>query len=517
MRFTSFFAFLRPLKAALARSDSGNRIFSPRSVFCVSFVAFFLLTLMWALSNPLTASPDEQSHIKKAAATAYGQVFNSELLADRMVSIPEFYHDVEAYTCNAFEPDLPISACDLSRLTTKEHPDGWVTVPTPAARYNPLYYAAVGWPALIFHNATGVYLMRTLSGLLGSLFLAIGFRALRQAKISAIGFITATGFITPMVPFLMSSVNPQALEITAAFALWCELLLIIRATPMSAVGPRMWLLAFIASAFTNSRGLTPFFLALMVMGAVSLQPWNFSRRVIKNRRSWAPMATIFIVTIVGSVWILTTGVLTSEEPPPDTAVTPRWLAIYTLRQTDTYLQQAIGSFGWLHAPLPLSLTAVFIAAGLCMLATIYAVASRRERFVVFSSLVLYALVVPVALHASQARTLGIMWQGRYILPLLIGVPILAAFVLSEKVLPSTQVNHRLLRFWALLFGAVHAYSVIFEMHRQMLGINGSWDLSESAWFPPIPLWLLALVLSVVLYLLVVLFDRAPENAENTTP
>lgn len=470
------------------------RLLTPRGVFWTAFAAFFLLTTAWSLSNPLMASPDEQSHLRKAAATAYGQVFGEEILVDRVVEIPEVYADADVYLCNAFQPEVPISTCDDSKIRTMESTTGWVEVPTPAGRYNPVYYALVSWPALISHSVASIYAMRIISGLIASFFLALGLRALRQAGLPPVAVIAATAGITPMTAFLASSINPQSLEISAAFAVWCQMLLIIRATPSQDLGRRMWLLAFIASMFANSRGLAPFFLALIVVCTIVLQPWRMSWRVIRDKRSWGPIAVTTLATAAASIWIVATGVLTSSEPAPDPSVTPRWLAMYTLRMTDAYLQHAVGSFGWLHVPLPMFAVILFLSAYVVSMVLVHVYGTWRDRIVVFASFVITCIAVPVALHASQARSLGIMWQGRYILPMFIGIPVLAAFVLAERMgRTPAALDRRLTTAWAFIFSAVHCFAVLVEMHRHMLGMSSGWDLRRSEWFPPIPLWLLGIV------------------------
>ncbi len=481
---------------------------SPRAVFWIAFLAFFLLTSAWSLANPLMASPDEQSHLKKAAATAYGQVFDQKILIDRVVDIPEVYADAEVYLCNAFQPEVPISTCDDALIHTTDSPNGWVEVPTPAARYNPVYYALISWPALFSHSVASIYAMRIVSGLIASFFLALGLRALRQSALPPIAIIAATAGITPMTAFLASSINPQSLEISSAFAVWCLLLLIIRATRPEDLGRRMWLLAFTASVFANSRGLTPFFLALIVVCAIALQPWSMTWRVIRDKRSWAPIAVTTLATAAASLWIVGTGVLTTSEPVSDPSLTPLWLAMYTLRMTDTYLQHAVGSFGWLHVPLPLFAVVLFLSAYVASMVLVYMYGTRRDRIVVFVSLVFTCLVVPVALHASQARSLGIMWQGRYILPMFIGIPVLAAFVLAKRMgsAPAAR-DRRLTTAWALIFSGVHCFAVLVELHRHMLGMSAGWDLRRSEWFPPIPLWLLGIVFLLFTLAICVLMNR----------
>lgn len=500
-------ALVRTAFGLFDRNRNGSRApLSPRRVFWTAFSAFLILTTAWSLYNPLTASPDEQSHIKKAAATAYGQVFNDKILVDRVVDIPEVYSDVAYYLCNAFEPDTPISECDDSLVDTQETASGWVEAPTPAARYNPLYYALVSWPALLSHDRASIYLMRILSGALASFFLALGFRSLSQARLSSLPFALAASGLTPMVFFLAGSVNPQALELSSAFALWCQLLLVIRRTELEDLGPRMWMLAFIASVFANSRGLTPFFMTLGLIGVVVLQPWARTWSIIRDRRSWLPILFTFLTTLAASVWILATGNLTSEEPPAS-GVTARFVAMHTLRHTDDYIVHAVGSFGWLHAPMPLWAMLLFVSAFIASLLLVWIFAGCRERVVVFSSALLFCLAVPVLLHASQATSLGIIWQGRYILPMIILIPVMASFVLDDAAVFPAAPTARALNAWAFVFWLVQADSILFNLHRQLMGVAGTWKLHLSPWQPPLPLWTLPLVFGSSFVLIFLLLTR----------
>ena len=498
---------VRPSSGVLTRNTKRSRIgLSPRGVFWIAFSAFFILTTAWSLYNPLTASPDEQSHIKKAAATAYGQIFNEEILVDRVVEVPEIYRDISYLICNAFDRDMPISECETPLIDTQESPNGWVTTDTPAARYNPLYYALVSWPALFSHSRVGIYLMRILSGALASFFLALGFRSLSQAKLPGLSFTLAAAGLTPMVFFLAGSVNPQALELSSAFALWSQVFLVIRRTSPSELGRRMWLLAFIASVFANTRGLTPFFMTLGLFGAIALQPWKQTWVVIKDRRSWGPIFVTFLATLAASIWILKTGNLTSVDGP-ETFVTPRFLAMYTLRHTDEYIVHAVGTFGWMHAPMPLWAFMLFTTAFIVALLLIWMLARRRERLVIFSSGILFCLIVPIILHASQARSLGIMWQGRYILPLIILIPVMASYVLADCDSFPEVPSARAIGAWAFVFWLVQADSIVFNLHRQLTGVAGTWKLYISPWQPPLPLWTVPFVLGAAGALIFFLFTR----------
>ena len=427
----------------------------------------------------------------KAVATVRGQIANPEILGNREVTIPEMYRDAQDFMCNAFHPDAPQSICDVSKVFTQETPDGSLRLVSPAALYNPLYYALIGWPSFLPDNLVNIYLMRLISATIAALFFAWGFRALRQADISAIGMVSATAVVTPAAVFLCSVINPQSLEISAAFALWCQLLLVIRRPNSDRLGRRMWLLALIAVMFANSRGLSPFFLALIVISCVALQPWRFTWRVIKDRRSWLPILVTFVGTVGASAWVvLTNGLEGGGGPDAAPHLTFRYVFKWTLYASDTYVQQIVGTFGWMDTVMPMWWVILFSVAFVASVILLWTVGSWRERIVVMGTGIVFCVLVPAVLHGREARVIGWMWQGRYIFPVLIGLPVLVAYVLHSRLAhKKLAIGRRLLLSWALLFVITHIGGLIITMHRYINGIYGSWRyVTKDSWLPPAPLW-----------------------------
>ena len=497
---------------------------TPGQVFWLAFGALFVLMSAWAFYVPAMAAADEPAHMWKAVATVRGQVVNPEILGTREVAIPEMYRDAQDFMCNAFHPDTPESICDVSKVFTQETPEGVRQVVSPAALYNPLYYGIIGWPSLLPDNLVNIYLMRLISVAISALFFAAGFRALRQADMPALSMVAATAVVTPSAVFLCSVINPQALEISAAFALWCQLLLVIRKPAPELLGRRMWLLAFITVMFANSRGLSPFFLALIVISCVSLQPWRFTWRVIKDRRSWLPILVAFLGTVAASAWVLVTNGLEGGGGP-DAAPELLFRRVFkgTLYSTDTYIQQIVGTFGWMDTVMPMWWVIMFSVAFVASMLLVWTVGSWRERTVALGAGLVFCVLVPAVLHGREARVIGWMWQGRYIFPVLIGLPVLVAFVLQARLSHRRiPMGRRLLLSWALLFVVTHVAGLIITMHRYINGIYGSWRyITKDSWLPPAPLWgagaamVLFAVGAVVLLLRMVPPDDLHQDAPST--
>lgn len=466
-----------------------GRQLSVNGTFWCALLGFLILTVSWALYNPLMATPDEPAHVQKAASVVRGQIFDADVVDDRTIEIPEYFMDVSLLSCYAFKWDNTAN-CDLTMMKMDRRPDGQAEGPNPAALYNPVYYLIVGWPTFLPHSLADLYLMRGLSAALASFFLALGMRSLRQANVRPIAVIGASAMVSPMVVFLCGSVNPQAMELSAAFALWCQLLSIIRAPDDKRLTSRMWWLALTTVVFVNSRGLSPLFLGLIIIGAVALQPWRRTWAVLRDRRSWAPVGVGVVGSFAAVAWIVGIGSLGGDGSAADPTMTFEYVVKRTLMSTDDYIRQSIGVFGWLDTPLPWWTVVMFAAGFLIVMFLCWSVGSWRERLVVFGTGVVFCIALPCVLHGLQAKNLGWMWQARYILPVLIGVPMLAGFVLHDR-MPTWRLGERaLVASWASVFSFVHVYALVFNLHRYVNGYTGPWlHLIDDAWTPPhLPLW-----------------------------
>jgi hypothetical protein len=74
-------------------------------------------------------------------------------------------------------------------------------------------------------------------------------------------------------------------------------------------------------------------------------------------------------------------------------------------------------------------------AGLVVVAWLRA--DRRQRLVLLGTLAAL-LVVPVVAEVASGQTVGMAWQGRYALPLAVGLPLQAAWVLTQAAAPRRE-------------------------------------------------------------------------------
>ena len=140
--------------------------------------------------------------------------------------------------------------------------------------------------------------------------------------------------------------------------------------------------------------------------------------------------------------------------------------------------------------MPMWWVIMFSVAFVASMLLVWTVGSWRERTVALGTGLIFCVLVPAVLHGREARVIGWMWQGRYIFPVLIGLPVLVAFVLQARLSHRRiPMGRRLLLSWALLFVVTHVAGLIITMHRYINGIYGSWRyITKDSWLPPVPLW-----------------------------
>ena len=98
-----------------------------------------------------------------------------------------------------------------------------VDTSTYVGTYQPVYYAAVGWPTLLFPPDSGVLVARIVSALIVAALLASALTTMATFG-GAVSVAATMLAITPAFIYLMGVVNPSGIEIAASLALWSTLL-----------------------------------------------------------------------------------------------------------------------------------------------------------------------------------------------------------------------------------------------------------------------------------------------------
>lgn len=469
---------------------------SPRTVFWTSWLVLSAMSGLWAVANPMGAAPDEPSHIVRAAGLVSEQTLGvSTRPGVRELDLPWIFgmtHEMPG--CYAFIPDVPASCWPIDFTGIDEVR----TTVTTADSYNPLYYAVVGLPSLLPPSLEMLYLMRLASVLLTCGLLALGMRSVAEVARRRWTVAGVAVAIAPMVVFMNSTVNPNAVEASAGVGLWLTLLVALRHPDPSLV-TRRWLRAgVLVFALVNAKALSPVFLAVIVITAVALAPWSIVVATVRDRRSWPGIALGTVGAAVAAIWTL----MNEQVSGLDTTRFPEfrnpWTALEgALRLTTFYYEGLVGRFGWLDTRPPETVYSWFSAALGLLVVLALAMTDRRGRMVL-AALAATVVILPIALQVPVAAQVGLPWQGRYLAAVAVGVPLVAGVLLDRVELPNRLTrNLGLLLF--LMIGVVQVVSFGANLRRYVAGVDAPWfEPIDVPWHPPLPATPL-----MVTYLLVV--------------
>ncbi|WP_285117426.1 DUF2142 domain-containing protein [Leifsonia sp. fls2-241-R2A-40a] len=468
------------------------------------------LCACWSFATPISASPDEPAHIIRAASVVRGELIGTPSRDGHIVTVPAYIARTGQDTCFAFNQGVTADCTTRGPASTPPlaDPDALTQAPTTAGLYNPIYYAVVGWPSLLFHDVGGVYAMRIMSGILTSLFAALGFSVLwtlRRRALTVLGFSLA---MTPALLFLGGSVNPSAVEATGILALFAAMVAVV-IDPRPALLPVRAAIVAVAGAFAvNARGLSPLWALIAIAVPLLLARVETLRDLLRRRPVWIAAAVVALATLFAFAWTLGSNSLHNAVDNPDSTpqhfpgigVNPLSGFWITLLRTVEYAHGAIGLFGWLDTPAPPEV--FFLWAGLIGALLLAAVCVLRGRRLAFALTLLGAFVLlPPVVQAAYITGGGIIWQGRYALPLFVCLCVGVAVALDQTIAPITWPvwMRRLTLVTAVGLAVAQFYAFENTMRRYSVGLTGSLKaflLGTPPWSPPggVLIWLLLEVL-----------------------
>lgn len=467
-------------------------------------VALAVVVVSWMLVVPPGAGADEPSHLVRAGAVVRGEWSGEDVgeLSLEAHVLPDSY--VLPDTCYAFLPDVPVSCASPVDRTGAD-----VVLTTRADEYQIWPHLVYGLPTLL-PGPAAIWWAR-LAG--AAIVVALVGGALLHAGTAwrRVGIVAA---LTPMALGTFATVNPSTFVIAGAIALWT---VTSRRGPWSAGGA--WLLAAGWAAMSLSRrdGLVWAVLVVIVL------QWSFGWSLLERWRAmpWGPRVAIVLSSAVTVIWGLTNDSRVSQlvalsplalvgsevarsawdrrasaaqrlayaigAAGAIAAVTVGallrrpggWdseLARTVVGQTGTHLVEAIGVLGWLDAPLPW-----VVVGGWIVLVGILgagALAAEVRRPAIALAVLVLAVTTSWVFELLHGNTTGRYWQGRYSLPLLVGIPIVLAAAARQRAVARAVVVTAIVLMNAALWASARRWGV---------GLQGSlrpweWDTPHT----PVP-------------------------------
>jgi hypothetical protein len=304
-------------------------------------------------------------------------------------------------------------------------------------------------------------------------------REMLRPRVAIVGLAAA---VTPMGVFMASVVNPNGLEIAAAIATWATAILMLSeaCTPSSAVA---WRFTAAASVLALQRGASAVWLAVIV----SLALWAFgSRSAISRWRpvvAWQQGAVLSASLAAALAWVAAVGGLTMV-PAGGADASASWTEVFRVsfgRLEHDILREMIGVLQWRDISVPAPVYVFWLILVGSLLVAALGVAGRRTRGA-FVVLFMGGFLGPVAYETLHGE-LGSFWQGRYSLPVMVGIPLLAGATLANAGKAMSLPTRHLLAGVAI----GHLATLFWVLHRNTVGIGGPfWFFGQEEWSPPVP-------------------------------
>jgi hypothetical protein len=477
-------------------SRSGpRRLGGPLPLLPLALIAGYgCLTLAWALANPPFASPDEGAHYVRALGVGGGELVGrptsfSETPTRKglvLAWLNSFAREIQAparlapYSCAWSDVLRP--ACD----PPPRREGGTVPLKTYTGTYEPAGYLVPGILARRAHEAAAAdRLARVGAGAVSTIFVAVAILVLWAGDVGGLSLLGLPLGVTPMVIFLDGTVNPNALEIASGLAFVAALLRLSRGPPISAWP---WSAAGAAGAMlclSRGSGILWLVLALLLILAFG------GRRPIWAAMRGSPAlpalacGTILVAVVFNQWWQARYG------PRPTLSLHPFHAAILTgTDQLNRIFKELVGAFDHLEIKMPFIGYATWWAGLFALLALAALVGTRRERRTLTTS-VAAAFVVPVAFWVVYFRFSGAELQGRYFLPILVAIPLLAGEIVYRNRTRLAALHVQWLLLWLVLGTAfVQFLAWYWNARRFAVGQGGpKWFVTNAVWSPPGGWWL----------------------------
>jgi hypothetical protein len=489
-----------------------------RRQWILVFLGFFLVFGAWSFAAPYDAPPDEVQHAIRAVGVLSGQVAAkpAQIIwgvnnagAGAYQKVPEgLYHPAR---CWGFDPKIP---------ATCQQPIGGgplIDAPTSAGRYNPVYYAAVGLPLKVWPGWGGLVLSRLISSALSAAFLAWAFITLLRWSRYGLMLAALMASATPMLAHLAGAVNPNSLEITAGIALFCGGIPLLLGKPGGASKTSLiWLAGAGAVVLAPLRSLGPLWLGCALATLLIPQSRSQLRQLWSQRlvRRWSYGILASLAFAVAWVFISKAGELVAPSDGRFHYGTGQAALIY-FNSWEIFLQGMVGVAGWFDIFMPMPFYWMWICPVAALVVFAVTVGSWRDRWRFFV-LFLGGVVAPGILQVSQANVTGFIIGGRYMLPLLVGMPLLAAFIVERHLLNAKQ-SHTMTKLFCLLLMPSHLVLLVYAMVRWQRGAYfqpglGRLNPLAGNWHPPTGSLLPVVTMLAGLAVLVPMFWRGPAVA-----
>jgi hypothetical protein len=497
------------IHAEVGKESSGPAGGSPRRRILtwtplLLVVGVLLAQTAWLLSVPAFRGPDEFDHAYRAAAVAGGDWISSGTAArdgrGELVPVPRGMVTAAGPECRALSYTGEDNCAPAGTI-----PDGRVLVASSASRYEPLYYWTVGQVTKQLDGTAALQGMRVVSALLVTALLGLAAWTVTRWARTPWPFLGLVLALTPVLLYSSIVVAPNALEIAAAYAVWVPLLgLVGRGVDVRTERTLLWSSLPGALVLLTVRPLGVGWTGLALVVLAWLCHAGSVRQLVRRHRgtvaTWT--ATAAATAVAAVLWVLVQAPAQLEGNGNFSGAVGG-----SLLNAPVWVLQTIAAAPGRHDPAPGIVYLVGVLVLGWWLIAGFRVAPARMR-VAMVLIAAGSIVGPLVVTMLTYREAGVIWQGRYSMPLCMAVVFLAGKARDEADGRVPRAG-RLLKLGVGLYAIGQAVEVLSVASKQA---HISPSVAAGLWTPPN----LALVAGLMIAAWVVLglaLDRAMAESQ----
>jgi hypothetical protein len=377
-----------------------------------------------------------------------------------------------------------------------------VTIASAAASYNPVWYAVMGVVALPFSGDGAVYAMRLITCLASALLCAWAASLTTSWSRNRWPLLACIVASTPTLIYSTSVAAPNGIEYAAAMLTWSAALSLAQPSPRArSVLPL--LIGSFGVCVAHSTG--PMWLCLILLTTILTRPVRHWWELARTHRGATGIAVLGIAAMSAASLLYVYLAKTNAPEAPG--------RLFDFDGPKVALQnvlwplQATAAFPLRDQQAPAAVYALWMVPLVALLVMATRHADRRTRGAALL-LMSMTIVIPTVLTAATYSMLGPAWQGRYSLPLYVGLVLMAGWSLQGRSEPRTALV-RILMFMLATASAVGVAHAARDLVVTRPGVSAAEVVPGG--------WLAVAVLAAIGTLLPLILFRTPRTAETATP
>ena len=451
--------------------------------------AFFSLMVVWSFLTPLFSGPDEPSNFIRSAAVVRGEWIGENYPASIEKSYWSTYVHIDPQfgTANAipwcFAPFPEKPGCGIA---VEDAPVVDIPTWTNMGRYPLLPFVISGIGTVFGATDLSVLMARLMTSLVSAALIACAAYAILRRQQSLLGLLLV---LTPGTIFLASAMNPSAIEICSAIAVWSILPSVIQDKAPDRTTQTIFLAAGVLLVATRPIGIVVYITA----GLISWIAYGNTTlaQVIKTNKT--ALSVHGLSAALMAWWYVA---VYSYQTSPSLIAGNQKLSLSTqitqsLQHIPELLDQHVGNFGWLDTPIPRGEMWLYaLLAAVAIFTSLQRLGKRKT----LALTLLSCVVVGISLAVDMNFYAMFGWfgaQGRHITPILVGVPLLVVAQSSF----GTRFHIGLVTGWSV----VMVWAGLGALRRYTVGVNGDNAFSmftERTWNPSVGFWVSVTLLVV---------------------